>query len=70
MEAVSLFDWFRWVEVPILLALAGVLINHMIKDHKVEVEIKEGLASVKSLVEGVDRRQDLLIEKLLRGENK
>lgn len=70
MESVSLFDWFRWVEVPILLAIAGALVNHMMKDHKVEIELKEGLAKVSSLsalVEGMDRRQDLIIEKLLNG---
>jgi hypothetical protein len=65
MDAVSSFDWIRWVDVPVLIGMAAWLMRHAIYDHQVEVEIKSKIANLEGAVEGLEGIQTLLLKKEL-----
>jgi hypothetical protein len=72
MADVNVFDWIRWVDVPILAAYGGWLFAHSQHDHSVEVKFSAEIAELKGLkeaIDGVDRRQDLILRKLLGGQD-
>lgn len=68
MPDIPIFDWIRWVEIPMWLAVAGLLVKHAVRDHIIEVEIMKKLEAVDDLQEqitGLDRRQDMVIRKMI-----
>jgi hypothetical protein len=70
-EPINPFDWLRYIDIPIMLFVAGCLWRHMAHDHAAEVNTAEELGKLSGVVEalkGMDRRQDMILKKLL-GEN-
>lgn len=68
MPDVTSFDWFRWIDVPVLLAMGGILCRHMWADHRLEVDLTAKLSRLETLhdaIDGVDRRQDIILKKLM-----
>lgn len=64
MDSVPIFDWLRWVEVPVWFGLAGWLWCHQKHDHEVEVAIKEKLGKLDEL-EGIRDTLSLVLDKLI-----
>lgn len=62
MDQLSLFDWVRWVEAPVLLGLLGILIKHVMNDHVVEIAIRTGQARQEGRLEGLHDRVNRLEE--------
>ena len=60
-ETVPIFDWLRWVEVPIWLAMGSWLMCHVRHDHKVEVEITDKLGKL----DGLEAAVGLILDKLI-----
>lgn len=65
MEAVPVFDWLRWVEIPLWLGVIGWLATHIRHDHEVEVDIKEKLAKI----DGIETMIVPIFNKLIRGND-
>jgi len=61
MEMVSLFDWLRWVEVPVWIGMFGWLFAHAKHDHAVEVQLAEAIGVIKTL----ETNMTILIQSLL-----
>ena len=64
METVPIFDWLRWVEVPVWAILAGWIWCHQKHDHEVEVSIKEKLGKLDEL-DGMKNMLALVLDKLI-----
>lgn len=56
MNDLTVFDWVRWVEAPVLLAMLGLLIRHVMSDHTVELAIKTAQARLEGKHEGLGAR--------------
>ena len=61
MEVVPIFDWLRWIEVPIWLAFGSWLVCHAKHDHQVEVDIREKLAKL----DGIETSVELILTKII-----
>lgn len=65
MEAVPIFDWLRWVEVPIWLGMVGWLWCHAKHDHEVEVELRSGIGEALGKLENVEANTSLILDKII-----
>lgn len=54
MDPTSL-DWIRYVEAPVMIALAGALLKHVMWDHKVEIDLRAKLAKLEGYLEAIDK---------------
>ena len=67
METVPIFDWLRWVEVPIWLGMIGWLIAHIRHDAVVETRLAEAIGTVKTLQGTVATLLEHLLERNSNG---
>lgn len=63
-EAIPIFDWLRWVEVPVWFGLAGWLWCHQKNDHDFQVKVTEKLGKLDEL-DGLRAMLALVVDKLI-----
>lgn len=60
----EMFDWLRWVEVPVWLGICSWLIAHARHDHAVEVTLASALGKLETLENTMNTLlQSLLLER-------
>ena len=61
METIPIFDWLRWVEVPVWIALGSMFFTHVRYDHKREVDNAREFGKI----EGLENALGLVLDKLI-----
>ena len=76
MPDVSSFDWIRWVDAPVLIAIAGWLVRQGANTHAMDLRLTAECSRLSSQAGGLQEqiddlntRQNMMLEAMLEKRN-